>query len=299
MTSAALPDDLVAAAASMQVLRAEPLARLVAGGPTGSWRLTLEDGVLLKGQMLWSPRRSERARCMIAALGHLGAPQVVAFAGRAIVQEWIDGSTADASVHAAAAGRLLGRMHTTPIPSCATAGGRWQPDAARTRAHLDSLVARAVLDAGERARIVELLPDAAQCAADLVVAHGDLAPANVVVTDRPTSLTLVPVDNEGCDAAPAGWDVARTWYRWPMSSDARTEFRHAYEATTGRDPVDDDFVGWLVAVLVDAAAYRFDAQADADVPMRALRTLMQSTWNRDLAEQMFLASPEICDDVQP
>jgi aminoglycoside phosphotransferase (APT) family kinase protein len=300
MTGVALPDDLVAATAQMQVLEVEPLARLVTDGPTGSWCLTLDDGARVKGQMLWSPHRSERARCMIAALAHVGVPPVVAFAGRAIVQEWVDGATADASRHAAAAGRLLGQIHTTPIPPCARAGGAWQPDAARTRAHLESLVDRDALEAAEGARIVDLLPDAAQCAADFVVTHGDLAPGNVVVIDDGASaVNVVPVDNEACDAAPARWDVARTWYRWPMPAGARTDFRHAYEATTGRDLIGDDFVGWLAAVLVDAAAYRFDGQADAQVPLQALRTVARGTPSRDFAEQMFLTSPEICDDVRP
>ena len=54
-------------------------ARLVRDGPTGSWRLTLADGSTCKGQLLWSPRRSERARCMIAALAHVDVPLVVAW----------------------------------------------------------------------------------------------------------------------------------------------------------------------------------------------------------------------------
>ncbi len=297
MTAMNLPDDLIAATAAMRVVRAEPLARLVRDGPTGSWRLTLADGTLLKGQMLWSPPRSARARCMIATLDDLGVPQVVAWSGRALVQHWIEGSAAEPSVHAAAAGRLLGRFHSSPIPPCAAAGDRWQPDAARTRAHLADLVAAGVLDAAERDRALLLLPDAVWCASDLVVTHGDLAPDNVVVaTDGAQEGDLIPVDNEACDVAPAAWDLARTWYRWPMSAGARTEFRHAYEAASGRRCVSEDFVGWLAAVLVDAAAYRSAGRAAVDLPVRALRTVLGGAGRPNFAEQMFAASPDICDD---
>jgi hypothetical protein len=297
MTVANLPEDLRAATAGMVVTRADPLTRLVPDGPTGSWRLMLDDGTRLKGQMLWSPRRCERARCMIASLADVGLPQIVAWSGRAVVQEWVVGSAADPSAHAAAAGRLLGRLHRAPIPPCAANGDRWQPDAPRTRSHLVDLARAGLLDARESERVEHLLPDASRCASDLVVTHGDLAPENVVVaTDRAGADDLIPVDNEACDVAPAGWDLARTWYRWPMSAAARSDFRRTYELETRRQVVGHDLVSWLLAVLVDAAAYRLAGDAAVDLPLRALRTVLRGAETRNFGAQIFASSPEICDD---
>ena len=297
-TAPLLPDDLHAATAGLSIVRAEPLDPLLPEGATGSWRLTLQDDSTVKGQLLWSARRCERAREMIRALDDVGAPQVVAWYGRALVQEWVEGDAADPDAHARAAGDLLGRIHRTPIPASAADGVRWQPDAARTRQGLGALTEHGALEAADGDLALRLLPDASMCSRDLVVTHGDLAPGNVVASPGP-GFTLVPVDNEACDAAPAEWDVARTWYRWPMTPDARNEFRTAYEAVTGRDAVSDGFAGWLVAVLVDAAAYRLRGNVDSNVPLRGLQNCLRGARDGRTGEQMFSESAETCDYERP
>jgi hypothetical protein len=82
------------------------------------------------------------------------------------------------------------------------------------------------------------------------------------------------VDNESLLVYACDYDLARTWYRWPMTRVQRQAFLAGYRRY--RDPglAAARATYWTILVLVDAALFRLRAGApDAGRPLGRLGTL--------------------------
>ena len=71
------------------------------------------------------------------------------------------------------------------------------------------------------------------------------------------------VDNESIDVGPLDYDLARTWYRWPMGPRQRAAYWKGYARYRDPGSFSSSFAFWAVKVLVESSLFRLDNSSDA------------------------------------
>ena len=244
----------------------------------GAFRVRLADGRCIKARVQTSRGHAERIEYFLGRLHHEGFPKVLARHGRALLLEWFDGEPLPdrppaellercASLHAS--------VHLVPAPEDCPYGIR---DVASFETKLESElrelcdlgivaepVGRTALQAAERFR-----PDG--CAIGIV--HRDICSENLIV--RPGG-AVAAIDNESLSLGAREFDLARTWYRWPMERARRRIYLEAYTRVVGGgiDPFLAHFPFWAIAVLADSARLRAGATPQVSrVPVERLSELL-------------------------
>jgi Ser/Thr protein kinase RdoA (MazF antagonist) len=274
-----LPGWLGGALAALARNRFAPIVALepVTGGSCPAIRLTLADGTMLKAKQLPDAADALRVERLLQQIALLAFPVVRARHDAVIVTDWVPGRTLDTIVvdrdllHRC--GALHAAMHTRrvePSPS------PWQSPLARVRvqASLETLARAALISRTEvtdAMRIAERDAPAA-CAAGLV--HGDINAENVV---RDDAGSLAVVDNDTISIGSLAYDLARTWYRWPLSDAQWEAYLAGYEATRPADDLESHFPFWCIAVLARGAAFRLQAKRpQIEVPIARLRAQVEA-----------------------
>lgn len=219
-------------------------------------RLDLADGTRRKARLLESRVHADRVGRLLALLDPDVFPQLLDRTGRATLEPWVDGDAlrdprGDADV-AARLGAILGVLHTTPAPDAAGADRR--PPEARLeplRRRLAALAADRLIEPAAVAtlwgRAAADLPDATAPG----IVHRDLAPENAI---HAADGRLRVIDNTTLDVRAPDYDLARTWYRWPMDPAAAAAFGAAYRRW--RTPPERGLFFWRIDVLVEVIDWR-------------------------------------------
>jgi hypothetical protein len=85
------------------------------------------------------------------------------------------------------------------------------------------------------------------------------------------------VDNEGLTLDSHEFDLARTWYRWPMTPTQQRAYAEGYGAHDHSARFADHFLHWALVAVLDSAAYRVRANAaSARVPLARLTELLHT-----------------------
>jgi Ser/Thr protein kinase RdoA (MazF antagonist) len=144
------------------------------------------------------------------------------------------------------------------------------------RALLDAEAIEESLAGRLRAAAAERDPRSARAG----IIHTDLCAENLVVD--PGGIVRA-VDNEGLRIGPTGFDLARVWYRWPMSASAWSipksspigaTYVSAYARLADPEPALAHFVFWKLAAVLHSARVRIRRGiAAAEVPLARLRAL--------------------------
>jgi aminoglycoside phosphotransferase (APT) family kinase protein len=186
-------------------------------GSRYSYRVDAQDGRVVKLRQLNSSERARRLLQLRTGLEAAFAP-ALAHHGRVLLEEWIDGaalSDADAAARAEEAGALLGRLHATALDSAAHTTRSTSERSAEALSNLEILYAAGQLApsvaAALRAEIARRDPGTARA----VLIHLDFCAENMLIDTRGR---LRVIDNELLMIAPAGFDLGRTFDRWPMSA---------------------------------------------------------------------------------
>ena len=243
-----------------------------------SLRLTLADGRTVKGRRVERPDQAARMAAIVAGLDPRAFPRILARRGAALLEEWVDGRRLPARPGLDVierAGALLAAVHRTPPP--AGLGVHGPPDPPRRLALLlrqaDELERRGALSAAlaRQARAVAEAAAPRTCATGVI--HRDFCAENLVL-DRAGRLHVV--DNETLQIGAYDFDLARTWYRWPLGPRGRAAFLCGYQRRRSLRSYLAHFPFWAVGVLVDTALYRVRAgTAHPEVPLRRLRALVR------------------------
>jgi GT2 family glycosyltransferase len=268
-----LGPDLAAlvAAAPAALVDAEPLSAC-ATSARATFRLGFADGGTRKGRVLQTERQAATVARWAPELPTGSVARVLACHGRALIEEWIPGTpldqAPDVAGHLRPCGRLLAMIHAgAPVEARPTGD-------AEPRAGLLALVERRALEPAIAEHAERLARRCAPARASRGRCHGDFAAENIVL--RPDG-ALCLIDNETLDLGPLDYDLARAWYRWPMPPEVWDELLAGYGEVRSAADFRAHFPYWAVRVLVDAARYRLDARhAEADVPLRRLRALVES-----------------------
>ncbi len=271
--------DMVAALASFG---AEPVDAVSITGLPGersrraTFRIRLADGRIVKARRLRRAARVDRYARIVRAMSHEQLPPPLLVSGCVALEPWIDGTPVAAlppsRERLIRAADLLGSIHA---PS--TAHGRAEtrstgPLVASTRRRIAELAGRGALTPADVAASLDALRHLAPAAAEVGVTHNDFCAENLVEDARGR---LVVVDNEGLRRGFLDYDLARTWYRWPMPARDWRLFTDRYQSWRRR-PIDPDPLPfWRIAALVKSASTRAARRTvDAATPIDRLRVLL-------------------------
>lgn len=280
-TDAAGPIDAdVAAVLAGLGLRAAAATRIT-GLPSrrsdhATFRVVLDDGRVLKVRRMSRAARATRFARHVRRLAHARLPAVLAVDGRVVVETWIEGTSLRAlplsPERLAQAADVLGAFHATGRDD-APGHGRAPTRTVlrRARRHLGHLAALGALDPGATNALLDTVERFAPADAPCGLTHNDLCAANVV---EDAHGRLFVVDNEGLRRGFFGFDLARTWYRWPMPPTAWTAFLERY--AVWRDPGEEVAAApfWRIAAVARSARLRLARESPrAAVPVGTLRAL--------------------------
>jgi thiamine kinase-like enzyme len=246
-----------------------------------AFRIDLDDGRTLKGHQLDSAAAAARAEQLCGCLPRESFPRVIARHGSALLSKWIAGNTLATSVitvaHRRRLAAILRAVHSSRLPADlpdATdeyPGGSWLGE---LTGKLDRLREGGAITADIADRARELSVAHAPPRRRVVLVHADLCPENVVV-DAAGTVWVVDIDQ--IDLHAPEFDLARCWYRWPMTPDDRAGFEAAYGDPAVVESFRAHFLHWAVVVLVGAMAFRDrHGLAGAERPANLLRQVL--TW---------------------
>jgi aminoglycoside phosphotransferase len=275
-----LGDELVEALHALGVRLAAAIELRGAGYPgyrPSAYRLAATDGRVLKGRRFASAAEAERAEYVARCLGPRVVSAPLMRSGAALVSEWLDG---EPPTHAPAllrrCGALQAAVHAQVVPDdCpyrprATMERRW----AILEQCAGDLVGSGALDALEARRALEIACRDAPSACTIAFILGDFCAENAIVS-RSGEVRFIDHGTLSIDACE--YDLARTWYRWPLPAAQRTAFLDGYAARRSAESFDAHFLYWAITVLIGGARFRRRLHVDGAVePLRRLHALLEA-----------------------
>jgi Ser/Thr protein kinase RdoA (MazF antagonist) len=141
-----------------------------------------------------------------------------------------------------------------------------------TRRRIAHLGARGALRRADASALLGALQRFAPGAAEVGITHNDFCAENLV---EDAAGRLVPIDNEGLRRGFFDYDLARTWYRWPMPEADWLTFAARYGVVRRPDTAHASF--WRIAAVVKSAALRATrGVGDVTTPIGRLRALLDA-----------------------
>ncbi len=186
------------------------------------------DGAKLKARRFPDAASAERQEAFREGLEPAFAP-VLARHGAVLLEAWIEGSAVDAEPSAALlaeAGALLGRLHAEH-PAAGRDTSEYRREAAQD---LETLAAAGTISPGLAASIAAEVERLDPGGYEGVLIHRDFCAENFVIDGEGR---LVVVDNERFILGAAGFDLGRSFHRWPLSEPDWNRFLAAYHGAGG------------------------------------------------------------------
>jgi hypothetical protein len=234
-----------------------------ATSPRAAFRVTLADGRVLKARRLATRADAERVARLSPLLDPRHFPPVLARRGATLLTPWVPGRPLAPRDGTPAllrrCGRLQGDLHRLPV-SRGIAHLRQRPHdwAGRLDELLGELVAHQALDVRDAREVCRLAAVHAPRAASARVCHTDLGPDNVVLSDAGR---VCVVDTEGLSVDAGEYDLARTWYRWPMTPSQQRAYADGYGAHGHGAAFAAHFLHWALQAVTESAAFRVRRRA--------------------------------------
>ncbi|MGE3517495.1 MAG: phosphotransferase family protein [Vicinamibacterales bacterium] len=256
----------IARAAASPIVSASHLSPLVSPEwSRAAFRIDYADGTVVKGRRFESDEAADRfvALSRLSRLSCLDAlPRVLAHHGCAVLVEWTHGVCVSTLREvprslAARAGATLRALHDVPIDRAPWADAPSAHPGAAWRSALVGRIERlrragAISNAEgaelDRAAAANVPPRRPTC-----IVLGDVAAENMVVDDDGH---LHMIDTDGLQLHVPEFDIARTWYRWPLTRTQWQAFEDGYDSTETFRSWQDHFVYWTIVVLTAAADFR-------------------------------------------
>jgi hypothetical protein len=196
-----------------------------------AFRIDTADGRRIKARHFGCADAARRAQLLRRDLEDAFAP-VLARHDAVLIEAWLEGEMLEggATAWTAAGGALLGRLHATPLASRIAARDSSSAYTQAALADLDVLRAAQALSDTAQAELSACLRRTDPGTVRLALVHRDFCAENMLI-DGAGKLRII--DTELIGVAAAGFDLAWTWFRWPMPLAAWQRFLAAYrEATT-------------------------------------------------------------------
>lgn len=242
-----------------------------------SFKAVCDDGQTVKLRLVETADQAARVVAIRAQFPDDHFPRLLARRQSAMIEEWIPGRSAAEDRYNIGllreAGTLLASIHSVVTPNYSFAKLRTIDDRVRRlERQTGDLLERGRLTAQEVATILDMAQRHRPEALDAGIVHRDFAAENLVIGE---DANIWIVDNETMTYDVFSYDLARTWYRWPLVGQAITHFLTGYQRVRSAEDFERHFVFWALSVLVDACLFRAKAETqNQDVPMRMLRRLI-------------------------
>ena len=245
------------------------------------YRLQFADGRRFKYRRLPSAERAETLHRLLNHLNTPHIPRILSRHGTGLLIEYVKGRRLQRSDQVTQllqwCGGLQGQIHAADADGlCLTSWAPVSVEASELEARIDELVRRSSI---ERAMGDDLLALATSRSSRLVVEghvgviHRDFCAENILLAP---SGRIHLVDNESIDVGPLDYDLARTWYRWPMKPPERAAFWEGYGRYRDPESFASSFAYWAVTVLVESSLFRLEiGTPKAVVPLRRLGILLR------------------------
>lgn len=272
---------LVHHAVGAELVSCIPITTLpTADGLRSSFRLEFSDGLLLKGKYVQSSEIAGRIEGLLGFLSMECLPKLLGRLGKALLFEWIEGRALDLDSRSLGIfckwGRFQASLHSLPLPSMFLASPRnsVQEWIAWIEANLEYLKWHEMLGSSERKSLRDLVLDQAPAFVENRLIHGDLCGENIVVGACGRSFL---VDNETLRVDSPEFDLARSWYRWPMTPSESKAYIAGYSELRSPGGFREHSTFWKIAALSGAAAFRIRTKAPGlERPLSFLRDLVHT-----------------------
>ena len=153
------------------------------------------------------------------------------------------------------AGEILGRLHRTQIPS--ELAGQKLPNSERllraVERRLSSLNELGLLSSYEVSRLKHSAGQQLPYTLEDGLIHHDFCAENLIIT---VGNQLYAIDNEDMRIGVLDADLARTFHRWPMTSQQRQAFCEGYQRHREVVSYEGHSLFWLIWVLSGAIEFR-------------------------------------------
>ncbi len=258
-----------------------------------SFRLRFGDGRILKGRLLDSNAIAERVEYLSQFLDHRHFPKVLGRRGCALLMEWIEGQPLT-SVQCPpelvrCCGALQGLLHSMLVPKemHIEAHPREQDWQAKLEENIHEMVARRALGREEGKQVLELALRHAPASFALGLVHRDFCAENIVLGAHGQ---VYVIDNETLHIDAYDYDLARTWYRWPLNRLQRAAYYDGYNQYRTTADFAKYFLYWAMVVLVEATVYRLRIRTrGASIPIRRIKALLRDVQHRtSLRSELFM-----------
>jgi thiamine kinase-like enzyme len=276
-------DDRLADAVRALGLEASSITPLVSAAPVTrlprTYLVSTKVGSLVKIRFGRREDVTERAAALSAAVADKRVPAPIARVGRVTAETWVEGSVLSSirlsARHLDAAADLLAHLHRFQgVP------GEYLPRYQLTRPihqraerQLTELAGAQVVPQSNLPELRSILDGGLPARARWGLVHGDLCAENLVWR---TDGTLVSIDNEAIGRGFIEYDVARTWYRWPMPASAGARFERSYRAALGINaPSHVEQRAWRLAAVLKGVHLRFRRGLVAERGLVALRDVLE------------------------
>ena len=272
--SACLPAELSALldGEGWQASRAEEVTTLGGARVWHTYRIELTDGSVVKGRVLRDAEVTSRMRRWLPMLRGDCFPPLLATSEDATIEAWRAGRIcleADDET-TETAGALLGEVHgLISREDVAPDDSRLIECFENVEGWTEELRLGGGLSEEYAGRVLARATDGRPAGATWGLQHGDFCLENLLIGDDGG---LCCIDNPTVAPGLLESDLARTFYRWPMTPRQREYLLRGYRrySEPTRFLEDEDF--WMIAATLRAAAFRLRADTDAvDVPLRVLK----------------------------
>lgn len=245
-----------------------------------AFRLRFSDGSVMKGRRLQTEEQAREAWRIARLLSSARVARPIAVSGDALIEEWLPGEPIGSGLEEIfEAGRMLAEIHRAgPAgPARRERVGRSWVDASLD---VEPLIRAGLLDRRIGEQAVGMARSALPPHAEWGVCHGDFCAENLL---RVTGRGLFVIDNETLGEGWYDFDLARTWYRWPMAPAGFRTFLNGYALRRDVGSYLRAMPFWNVAALVRAARFRLEDGSPTGAPIARLVAIARGV--RPLSEE--------------
>lgn len=245
-----------------------------------TYRVTFRNGTRAKARSWPRFRDASFMRQTLERLPSSRFPRMLAVDSRASLEQWFDGDPISSRITTAEilleGGRLLGLIHQTNPPIDKSQQGYLSTNGCvrRLETKLDQLVSQKVIDRRLSAKIWEIAIARRPLNAHYGLAHRDFCGENLLICHG----KVCCIDNTTFATLALDEDLARTWYRWPMSDANWRIFLKGYAETRDIEPFLQYGLFWKANVLTASILLRLRSglPVQAKLPLNRLLATIQT-----------------------
>ena len=263
-----------------QVRHVESVSTLAGEDGRTCHKIAVASGRRFKARQLKTSEQARQVFELLAELDRPWLPRAIAWRGACLLEPWIEGeklNAADSDFERC--GAMLGSLHSASLRTCSrirapTDDRQYRPtnrQRQRFNEDLAVLSSRGAISQNEVLRLQALAQAACPWNAAIGYFHGDFCAENIL---RDAAGDLMVIDNETLSIGPMHFDLARTWYRWPMNVSQRRRFLAGYRRHCRDDRLVPQLAFWIIRVLASSAAFRLRTNADAQIPLGRFQALL-------------------------